>query len=47
MKELVREVIEEMQADGSLGAISAKAPAPSFSAEDTLDLGGMMDAFRR
>jgi len=47
MKEMVREVILEMQADGSLGSIPAKGAASAFTEEDTLDLGGMMDAFRR
>ena len=47
MKEVVREVILEMQADGSLGTALTKASASTFNEEDTLDLGGMMDAFRR
>ena len=47
MKELVREVIAEMQADGSLGSVPRKAVGPAFSEEDTMDLGGMMDVFRR
>ena len=47
MKELVREVILEMQAEGSLGKTPAKGAASTLNEEDTLDLGGMMDAFRR
>lgn len=47
MKEVVREVILEMQADGSLGTALTKASASTFNEEDALDLGGMMDAFRR
>ena len=47
MKELIREVILEMQADGSLGPLPAKGNALTINEEDTLDLGGMMDAFRR
>ena len=47
MKELVREVILEMQAEGSLGKVPAKDTTATLNEEDTLDLGGMMDAFRR
>ena len=47
MKELVREVILEMQTEGSLGKVTAKGATSTLNEEDTLDLGGMMDAFRR
>ena len=47
MKELVREVILEMQAEGSLGKVPAKGTTAALNEEDTLALGGMMDAFRR
>ena len=47
MKELVREVILEMQAEGSLGSVTAQSVASTLNEEDTLDLGGMMDVFRR
>ena len=47
IKELVREVILEMQAEGALGKVTAKDTTSTLNEEDTLDLGGMMDAFRR
>ena len=50
-KEMIRktviEVIQEMQASGTLG-IASPAPVQSnaFNAEDAADLGGLMDMFR-
>ena len=43
MKQMIREVICEMQADGSLGAISAADQREQHPSED---LGDMMSAFR-
>ena len=43
MKQMIREVICEMQADGSLGAISAADQREQLLPED---LGDMMSAFR-
>ena len=43
MKQMIREVICEMQADGSLGAISAADQREQQLPED---LGDMMSAFR-
>ena len=46
LRKTVREVIEEMAADGSLGIQSKGASDSSPSAEDTDTLGGLMSAFR-
>jgi len=51
LRQMVREVIIEMQADGSLGAVTPTAKSSSASEhmtqEDAEELGGLMAAFRQ
>ena len=45
LRKIIREVIEEMQAEGSLGTI-AQAPKSSSVPPDAEELGDLMSAFR-
>ena len=48
IREVVKEVIAEMQADGSLGMVKTDgSPSMQVSSEDAFELGDMMSAFRK
>lgn len=48
IRSVVKEVIAEMQADGSLSTLGGgQAPSAQVSPEDALELGDMMSAFRK
>lgn len=50
LRQMIREVIIEMQADGSIGVIpqTGKPSAPEqITQEDSAELGGLMAAFRQ
>ena len=48
IRSVVKEVIAEMQADGSLGAVGGGGtPSTQVSPEDTFELGDIMSAFRK
>lgn len=45
LRKIIREVIEEMQAEGSLG-VNAQAPKSATQPPDAEELGDLMSAFR-
>lgn len=48
IRKIVKEVIAEMQADGSLGIAQGEGtPSILVSSEDTFEIGDMMAAFRK